>query len=389
MKTLPFDFNAFKTAGETFFRGLVSELKTLGIHPEGLVSDHLCFRIGTLEEYGFYRHHLSQHGVLLTEFPVNGRPISTFLMAEPLHTETHSIRLIELPAPKPGTSYDSGFEHAEFIIDESFDQFAKKYPHLNLIEAGNTNINPELCLKLENKQAKFHHLSLERVIEIEKAAIKDIIFDFDGTLIRSRENIYEINRIVFSEALEREVSLQEAIDKFHPEFAKLFEAFEITCPQKRDHAISRWGAVSTQFPYNLFAGVAELLQKLKSLGFRLHLWTARDENSARKILNDHQIAPLFSTLSFATNIDSKPHANSLRFDWQSTQKNQIVVIGDSPADILGAKNINALRAGVLWDSYTKKDPLIAAGAELLFHEVSELESWLLNKVARRTGGCPL
>jgi HAD superfamily hydrolase (TIGR01549 family) len=380
MQTIKFNFKEFKVTGENFFRDLVSELTRIGIPAIALTSDHLCFRVSTLTEYEVYKLHLSSHGELLTESLVNGRPISTFRLTNPFQTESHTIELIELPAPKPETSYRSGFEHAEFIIKEAFDHFSARFPMLSFTESGNKSLNPELCLKLKGgKQAKFHHLNLDRVIEIEKAEVKDIIFDLDGTLIRSRENIYEINRVVFSEVTDREISLLESIDKFHPEFAKLFEAFAVTCPLKQKKAISMWGAVSERFSYELFDGVLELLNTIANLNFRIHLWTARDEHSARKILKYHKIERFFATLSFATDVDSKPHRGSLRFDWKAAGKNQVIVIGDSPSDVFGAQNIGALSIGALWDSHTKKNPLISTGAELLFYHPAEFKDWIRSK----------
>lgn len=362
-------------------RTLTAKLVEVGIPARSLKSDHLCFRVGTSEEYDFYKATLSHHGELLTEAMVNGRAISTFRLTSPFQTECHEIPLLELPAPKQGTSYPTGFEHAEFVVNECFATFRAKFPHLDFAEGGNQTLNPELCLRLgEGIQAKFHHLTLGRVIELEEAEIKDIIFDFDGTIIKSRENIYEINRVVFSNALGREVSLQESIDKFHPEFSKLFEAFAVTCPVKQSEAIASWGSVSSQFSYELFEGAIETLNGLKNHGFRLHLWTARDEYSARKVLKEHGIEDLFTTLSFANEVDSKPHANSLRFNWRGVGKNQVIVIGDSPSDIIGAKNIAAIGGAALWDTHSKRSSLVATGAELFFYKMTDFRDWIVKSV---------
>lgn len=379
MNTHKFDFNSFKATGEEIMMTLTTKLHEAGIPANSLKSDHLCFRVSTLEEYDFYKMALSKYGELLTEAMVNGRAISTFRLAAAFQTNSHEVPLLELPAPKPGTTYSTGFEHAEFLVNKCFTTFRSQFPHLDFAEGGNQTLNPELCLKLgQGIQAKFHHLSLDRVIEIEEAEIKDIIFDFDGTLIKSRENIYEINRIVFSNALGREVSLQESIDKFHPEFSKLFEAFSVSCPVKRSDAIASWGSVSSQFSYELFDGVLETLNGLKNHGFRLHLWTARDELSTRKVLKEHKIEGLFTTLSFATVTDSKPHANSLRFNWKEVCKNQVLVIGDSPSDIIGAKNISAIGSAALWDTHAKRSSLVATGAELFFYKITDFKDWLVN-----------
>lgn len=378
MNKQKFNFDSFKGEGERFIRSLTTELVSLGVPADSLQCDHICFRVGTSEEYQFYKTMLANHGSLLTEAVVNGRAISTFRLNPVFQTENHKVPLLELPAPKPGTSYSTGFEHCEFVMRECFRTFSSKFPHLHFVESGNQTLNPELCLKLKDgHQAKFHHLSLDRVIELEEASIKDIIFDFDGTLIKSRENIYEINRIVFSHALGREVSLQESIEKCHPEFSKLFEVFDLTCPLKRKEAISSWGSVSGRFSYELFEGAMETLEALKKRGFSLHLWTARDEYSARKILKDHDIEHFFTTLSFATDIDSKPHANSLHFDWRSAIRNQAIVIGDSPTDIIGAKNISAIGGAALWDSHSKKTALVSAGAELFFYRLTDFKDWMI------------
>lgn len=375
-----FDFNHFKNQGEKFLQALTAELIQTGIPVSSLPCDHLCFRVQSPEEYNQYKNALSSHGQLLTEAIVNGRAISTFSLNSSFKTNDHEVSLVELPSPKLGTPYEMGFEHAEFVIKDSFKTFSAKFPQLCFFEGGDRTLNPELSFKLsQGKQAKFHQKPLDRVIEIETSVIQDIIFDFDGTLIKSRENIHEINRLVFSKILNRQVTAQESIEKFHPEFSKLFEAYGITCPIQQKEAIAGWSSVSEHFSYKVFDGVTEILSELYHHGVRLHLWTARDENSARKILKDQQIDSFFTSLSFANEVNSKPQASSLNFDWKSAKKNQILVIGDSPADVHGAKNINAIRAAALWDPYSDRDTLTTAGAELFFHETSDLTKWLRQK----------
>lgn len=134
---------------------------------------------------------------------------------------------------------------------------------------------------------------------------------------------------------------------------------------------------SRKFLYELFSGVVDLLEQLCRQGIKLHLWTARDEYSATKILREHSLEHFFTTLSFATDKDSKPHANSLKFTWEDAGANQVIVIGDSATDMLGAQNINAICGAALWDNHVNKDSLIASGAEMFFYSIKELKDWLL------------
>ena len=76
------------------------------------------------------------------------------------------ISIIEVPEPKNGSYYENGFEHAEFVIEDSFEQFAQKNSQINFDWSNaNKKINPELRVKLnDNISLKFHHQSLENLI---------------------------------------------------------------------------------------------------------------------------------------------------------------------------------------------------------------------------------
>jgi HAD superfamily hydrolase (TIGR01549 family) len=368
-----------KNIGENFFKQLKTELLTLGVDLNGLAVDHLCYRVQTEEEYFYQKEALTNRGVLLTEAFVNGRPIATFKLFDAFEVDEHKIDLIELPFPKKEVLYETGFEHAEVVIRESFATFQKRYPYLDFVMSGHPNINPELILKTKVGSVKFHYVPLDRVIEIENSNLTDIIFDLDGTIINSIDAIFEINRKVFSKILNRDVSTEEAKDKFHSEFRKLFQAFDVACPKLKNEAMQSWGEVAKEFSYKAFDGIIELLVDLKARGFILHLWTARDEESARKVLSDHKILDIFSSLSFANSENSKPHPKSLKLSLEDKVPNSYIVIGDSPADIIGALNINAIAAGALWDKHACHNSLVKSGAELRFFNVSEFQLWLEKK----------
>jgi predicted metalloenzyme YecM/phosphoglycolate phosphatase-like HAD superfamily hydrolase len=371
----PLDLKTLKLDGELFLKNLLNELESLGLSVTSMKVDHICFRVETASQYEEYKTLFSSAGLLLAEASVNGRPIATFRMNEAFCIGERVVELLELPAPKEGVEYATGFEHAEFIIKESFDEFSERHRHLQFKKSGNRNTNPELCLRTKLGQVKFHHVPLDRIIEIEKAKIKDIIFDFDGTLIRSRDTIYEINRIVFSQILGREVTVEESKKKFYPSFEKLFLAFEIESAQQKQMAVSLWSEVSKRFSYEVFEGVPELLRRLSSR-FNLHLWTARDEASACAILEQHGLETLFTTMSFATDVESKPHQGNLQFDWLRADSNTTVMIGDSPVDMIGAKNVRSIAAAALWDPGAHPSSLISSEAELFFYTLDEFEYWL-------------
>jgi predicted metalloenzyme YecM/FMN phosphatase YigB (HAD superfamily) len=322
---LEFSIQKIVSDGEKFLCELLQEMQDLGISLSQIPSaviDHLCFRVASDQEYQFYKQKFSDHGILLIETPVGGRPISTFRLLHPIVVGAHSIDLLELPAPKLTSPYSLGFEHAEIVIRTSFEKLQSSFPRLSFKVAGGRNLNAELCLKTKKGGIKFHYLPLDRVIEIEQAMenpgqLSDIIFDFSGTIAPTQG---------------------------------------LTPP--------------------LYEEVIQLMHQLVARGQRVHLWTSLDSYSCQKKLERHGLAQVFTTVSCLQGRSTKPSPDSLQFDWTKAPPHSVMMIGDSPSDMGGAKNIRAIAAAALWDEYASERSLIAAGAELYFYRVAELAHWL-------------
>lgn len=131
--------------------------------------DHACFRTQTLSEYEELKVVFSISFNLLIESMIGGRPISTYKLSQPMKVNDLFVDLIELPAPKPGKIYPKGYEHLEVVIDISFEELMTKYPSLEWNTSGmKKGLNPELQASFGTFNIKFHHHSLEHIINVEK-----------------------------------------------------------------------------------------------------------------------------------------------------------------------------------------------------------------------------
>ena len=129
--------------------------------------DHICYRVGSLAEYAVKKEQLKEHGDMLIESMVNGRMIATYKLHHPIQYQDRLIDVIELPAPKPGHSYKSGLEHAEFVSGP-LKEIVAKYPHLKFDTAGiDKEINADITLRLGEYCIRFHNQTLESVIAHE------------------------------------------------------------------------------------------------------------------------------------------------------------------------------------------------------------------------------
>lgn len=152
-----------------YLENLFSKIENLGLDVSECFLDHICYRVETEAEYQTKKIELLDHGVLLIESMVGGRMISTFKLNSPIHFNGRKIDVLELPAPKAGSSYKSGLEHVEFVTKEPLKEMIARYPKLQFEILGiDKKINADITLRFEGQCIRFHNQTLEDVIALEK-----------------------------------------------------------------------------------------------------------------------------------------------------------------------------------------------------------------------------
>lgn len=171
MNTVAISAIDLQTQAELFLNSLFQQItvKNLVLEPHWDI-DHLCFRVETMEDYEAYKNSFSLLGILLMETDINGRPIATYELKNPIRYQNWLIKMIELPAPKEGKLCKTGFEHIEVVADVDLQDMSARYPSLNWDVSGLQKkiFNAELELPLEGSTVKFHNQSLRTVINFEK-----------------------------------------------------------------------------------------------------------------------------------------------------------------------------------------------------------------------------
>lgn len=153
-----------------FLKQIVQEIKNAGFDLADFVQmDHMCYRVPSLEFYETKKQELAKVGTLLDEVQVNGRPIATFRLRNPVRYEQWRIDAIELPAPKEKSEAQEGLEHVELVLFDDKEDFLKKYSDKQFdMRAADRGINPEIGYKLPTYTVKFHLLNLPTVIYLQK-----------------------------------------------------------------------------------------------------------------------------------------------------------------------------------------------------------------------------
>lgn len=122
--------------------------------------------------------------------------------------------------------------------------------------------------------------------------------------------------------------------------------------------------------HKLFSGIKELLLTHSKDCF-FYVWTARGRVSTIKFLEEFGIYSLFDDLSTPDDAFPKPHIEGLVKLVGTTPKQSICVIGDSPNDMIGAKNFGVLAIGATWNKEANPQILRESGADFIVSHPSE------------------
>lgn len=210
--------------------------------------------------------------------------------------------------------------------------------------------------------------------------IKNIIFDFDGTLADTSALIVatmqktardlglpyrsenEIKATIGVRLEEIPLILWPTIKDIGELFAKTYKNnFEI---------------LKDKIPITLFPGVEETLSFLISKGLNLAVATSRSHKSVAELTEQLRIKSYFDYLLGGDDVTKgKPHPESIFkiMDEMEWNPEETMMSGDMSMDILMGKNAGLLTCGVVYGNGTRDD-LERAGADFIMESFNELTS---------------
>ncbi|QIR14270.1 VOC family protein [Shewanella aestuarii] len=166
-------------------------IQQLGLDKLALDCDHCALRVNHQQKAQLLVDEFSQHGEIISNNMINGRPILIIKLAEPLMLAGTPIQCVELPFPSDKTYPVEGWEHVELVLpsnaqtcDELADELVAKLPQLAPVIAGNTDIkvkqsspkgdnerlaNPTIAFKANGICVKVHPHGIQKIIESEQA----------------------------------------------------------------------------------------------------------------------------------------------------------------------------------------------------------------------------
>lgn len=204
---------------------------------------------------------------------------------------------------------------------------------------------------------------------------RTVLFDLDGTLTDSGEGIVNCATLAL-EHFGIPVPNKEKMRVFvGPPLHDTFVKFGVP-EEKADEAVaiyrSRYNTVGKfeNFPYS---GVRELLETLKSQGYRLLVATSKPEALSVEILEHFDLARYFDRICGASldrSRSSKEDVIAYLLE-QYTDIKSMIMVGDTVFDVLGAAAHKIPAIGVSW-GYGSVEDMQNAGAVAIAHSMQQL-----------------
>ena len=204
---------------------------------------------------------------------------------------------------------------------------------------------------------------------------KSIFFDLDGTLTDSGEGIINC-AILALEHFGLPVPSREEMRVFvGPPLHETFVRFGVP-KDKAEEAVavyrSRYIPIG-KYENTPYPGIRELLETLKAEGHKLYVATSKPEQMSVDILQHFDLAKYFDQICGATMDTSRTNKEAViaYLLEQNGRADNMVMVGDTKFDVIGAKAHGIPTVGVSW-GYGEVGDMVDAGAVAIADTAGEL-----------------
>lgn len=207
---------------------------------------------------------------------------------------------------------------------------------------------------------------------------RGIIFDIDGTLTSTNELIFASFNHVTKKYLGKTFTPDEIVRLFGPTEDQILKEM---CGGNFENAKKDYYDFYTQNHHmaDLYPGIKEILSELKKRNILLSIYTGKGRKAAVITLKKLEIHDYFDLIITGDDVlEHKPSAEGINLfiEKYHLKKEEVLMIGDSPADVKASKAAGVKIASVLWDSYAK-EKVLQLNSDYIFHSVEELKNFLL------------
>lgn len=210
--------------------------------------------------------------------------------------------------------------------------------------------------------------------------IKAVIFDLDGTLLDTLEDLANACNYALRSCGYKEHDVKEYVRFVGSGRYVLIQRILPEVDRENKEVINKVLALFDQYygehmidttkPYD---GIIDMIDELKKNDIRLAVVSNKPDEFAGEVVKKYFGDKFEITYGQRVNHAVKPDPRTIYevIDYLKVSKKECVYVGDSDVDMITAKNANVKSIGVAW-GFRGKDELINAGANYIIGDPSEL-----------------
>jgi len=212
--------------------------------------------------------------------------------------------------------------------------------------------------------------------------IKGIIFDLDGTLLYTLEDLKNSTNYALKKLNQKERSIEEIRNFVGNGIKKLIERALGDKQELIDECLLIFlnhyknNSLNNTKPYE---NIVDILIKLKNKGIKLAVLSNKIDIEVKKLV-DYYFKNIFDiVLGETVQFPKKPNSKASEYIIQkfNLKKEEVVFIGDSEVDIQTAENTEIKCLSVVW-GYKDETFLKEKGAQKIFKTPQELYNFIIN-----------
>jgi pyrophosphatase PpaX len=209
--------------------------------------------------------------------------------------------------------------------------------------------------------------------------LKCVMFDMDGTLTQTNRLIFDSFNYMALKYEGKKYSESEITAMFGPpeEGALINIVGRDRIEQAMKEYLEFYRAKHHELA-QLYPGIKDVISDLKTRGVYVALFTGKGIDTTTITMEKFGLTPYFDYVVTGSDVvKHKPSAEGIHkimnhFDLQA---DEVLMVGDSVADVKASHEAGVKIAAVLWDSYSKEQ-VLQMKTDYVFHTVGEFSEWL-------------
>ncbi len=213
---------------------------------------------------------------------------------------------------------------------------------------------------------------------------KGYIFDIDGTITATNRLIFATFNHVADKYLNKFLTDSEIISLFGPTEDVILKVWMGKNYEEARKDYYKFYDVNHDSMASPYPGIIEIIKEIKDSGLPLGIYTGKGRTSTEITLSKIGILDYFDLIISGDDVrNHKPSPEGIQKFAEKFNlfPENILMIGDAPADIIAAKTAGAKVASVLWDSYAL-DTIKRLKADFYFKTVIELHKFIKRQLKK-------